>query len=161
MSRIEFRNVSFRYQEDMPWVLNNVSFAIESDEWVAIIGHNGSGKSTIAKLMNGLLFPEQGEVLVDGQSVNEDTVWEVRKQVGMVFQNPDNQFVGTTVRDDVAFGMENHGMPRELMVKRIKESLQAVGMTDYESQEPHRLSGGQKQRVAIASVLAISPQYSY
>ncbi len=159
MSRIEFRNVSFRYQEDMPWVLNNVSFAIESDEWVAIIGHNGSGKSTIAKLMNGLLFPEQGEVLVDGQSVNEDTVWEVRKQVGMVFQNPDNQFVGTTVRDDVAFGMENHGMPRELMVERIKESLQAVGMTDYESQEPHRLSGGQKQRVAIASVLAVSPQY--
>ncbi|MFQ3546454.1 energy-coupling factor ABC transporter ATP-binding protein [Halobacillus rhizosphaerae] len=159
MSRIEFRNVSFRYQEDMPWVLNNVSFAIESDEWVAIIGHNGSGKSTIAKLMNGLLFPEKGEVLVDGQSVNEETVWEVRKQVGMVFQNPDNQFVGTTVRDDVAFGMENHGMPRELMVERIKESLQAVGMTDYESQEPHRLSGGQKQRVAIASVLAVSPQY--
>lgn len=157
--QVEFRNVSFRYQEDMPWVLRNVSFTIGPDEWVAVIGHNGSGKSTIAKLMNGLLFPQEGEILVDGMPVNEETIWDVRKQVGMVFQNPDNQFVGTTVKDDVAFGMENHGMPRELMLERIKESLSAVGMADYEQQEPHRLSGGQKQRVAIASVLAVSPKF--
>lgn len=157
--QVEFRNVSFRYQEDMPWVLKNVSFTIGPDEWVAVIGHNGSGKSTIAKLMNGLLFPQDGEVLVDGMPVNEETIWDVRKQVGMVFQNPDNQFVGTTVKDDVAFGMENHGMPRALMIERIKESLSAVGMADYEQQEPHRLSGGQKQRVAIASVLAVSPKF--
>ncbi|WP_226585725.1 energy-coupling factor ABC transporter ATP-binding protein [Halobacillus litoralis] len=157
--QVEFRNVSFRYQEDMPWVLKDVSFTIGPDEWVAIIGHNGSGKSTIAKLMNGLLFPQEGEILVDGIRVNQETVWDVRKQVGMVFQNPDNQFVGTTVRDDVAFGMENHGMPRELMVKRIEESLSAVGMQEYKIHEPHRLSGGQKQRVAIASILAVSPEF--
>lgn len=158
-NQIEFRNVSFRYHEDAPWVLKGVSFTIDADEWVAIIGHNGSGKSTIAKLMNGLLFPQEGEIYVSGQQVSPDTIWDVRKQVGMVFQNPDNQFVGTTVRDDVAFGMENHGMPRELMVERIQESLQAVGMEEYERQEPHRLSGGQKQRVAIASVLAVSPKF--
>ncbi|QAS52648.1 energy-coupling factor ABC transporter ATP-binding protein [Halobacillus litoralis] len=157
--QVEFRNVSFRYQEDMPWVLKNVNFKIGPDEWVAIIGHNGSGKSTIAKLMNGLLFPQEGEIFVDGNKVTQETVWEIRKQVGMVFQNPDNQFVGTTVRDDVAFGMENHGMPRKLMVERIQESLKAVRMGDYEHHEPHRLSGGQKQRVAIASVLAVSPTF--
>ncbi|MBX0359824.1 energy-coupling factor ABC transporter ATP-binding protein [Halobacillus sp. Nhm2S1] len=157
--QVEFRHVSFKYQEDMPWVLKDVSFTIGPDEWVAIIGHNGSGKSTIAKLMNGLLFPQEGEIIVNGMKVTHETVWDVRKQVGMVFQNPDNQFVGTTVRDDVAFGMENHGMPRELMVERIKESLDSVRMEAYESHEPHRLSGGQKQRVAIASVLAVSPEF--
>ena len=157
--QVEFCNVSFRYQEDMPWVLKNVSFTIGPNEWVAIIGHNGSGKSTIAKLMNGLLFPQEGEILVDGMKVTQESVWDVRKEVGMVFQNPDNQFVGTTVRDDVAFGMENHGMPRELMVERIKESLNAVQMQDFERHEPHRLSGGQKQRIAIASVLAVSPKF--
>ncbi|MCA1012834.1 energy-coupling factor ABC transporter ATP-binding protein [Halobacillus halophilus] len=158
-TQIEFRNVSFRYQEDMPWVLKDVSFTINNNEWVAMIGHNGSGKSTIAKLMNGLLFPQEGEILVDGQQVTASSVWDIRRKVGMVFQNPDNQFVGTTVRDDVAFGMENHGMARDLMLKRITESLEAVGMNGYERHEPHRLSGGQKQRVAIASVLAVSPQY--
>ncbi len=136
-----------------------MSFTIHANEWVAIIGHNGSGKSTIAKLMNGLLFPQEGEIYVDGQLVSQETIWDVRKNVGMVFQNPDNQFVGTTVRDDVAFGMENHGMPRKLMIDRITESLSAVGMSEYENHEPHRLSGGQKQRVAIASVLAVSPKY--
>ncbi|MBN9656076.1 energy-coupling factor ABC transporter ATP-binding protein [Halobacillus sp. GSS1] len=157
--QVEFRHVSFKYQEDMPWVLKDVSFTIGPDEWVAIIGHNGSGKSTIAKLMNGLLFPQEGEIIVDGMKVTPETVWEVRKQVGMVFQNPDNQFVGTTVRDDVAFGMENHGMPRDLMLERIQESLNSVRMEGYETHEPHRLSGGQKQRVAIASVLAVSPEF--
>lgn len=154
---IEFRNVSFRYGEEQPWVLENVSFEIYQDEWVAIIGHNGSGKSTIAKLMNGLLYPQEGEILINGMPVNDEHVWEIRKQVGMVFQNPDNQFVGTTVQDDVAFGMENRGVPREEMVTRIDEVLKAVRMEDYRLTEPHRLSGGQKQRVAIASVLAIQP----
>lgn len=155
---IEFRDVSFRYGEEQPWVLRNCSFEIYEGEWVAIIGHNGSGKSTIAKLINGLLFPQKGEILIDGQQVNEETIWDIRKEVGMVFQNPDNQFVGTTVQDDVAFGMENRGTPREEMVTRIEETLSAVGMEDYRFTEPHRLSGGQKQRVAIASVLAISPK---
>src|SRR5690625_4817759 len=155
---IEFRNVSFRYTEEQPWVLKNCSFAIYENEWIAIIGHNGSGKSTIAKLMNGLLFPQQGEIFINGIQVNQETVWEIRKDVGMVFQNPDNQFVGTTVQDDVAFGMENRGFPRNKMIERIRQNLTAVGMQDYLLTEPHKLSGGQKQRVAIASVLAISPQ---
>ncbi|ASK61628.1 energy-coupling factor transporter ATPase [Virgibacillus phasianinus] len=155
---IEFRNVSFRYGEEAPWVLKNCSFDIFKDEWVAIIGHNGSGKSTIAKLLNGLLFPQEGEIFINGRQVTEESIWEIRKDVGMVFQNPDNQFVGTTVQDDVAFGMENRGVPRSEMIKRIETNLTAVGMQDYRMTEPHRLSGGQKQRVAIASVLAVSPQ---
>src|SRR5699024_10471696 len=155
---IEFRNVSFRYGDDHPWVLKHLSFMIHKDEWVAIIGHNGSGKSTIAKLVNGLLFPQEGEILINNTVVNEETIWDIRREIGMVFQNPDNQFVGATVQDDVAFGMENRGIPREEMLKRIDETLEAVRMQDYRLTEPHRLSGGQKQRVAIASVLAISPQ---
>src|SRR5699024_6559922 len=123
---IEFKNVSFKYKEDQPWVLKECSFEIYENEWIAIIGHNGSGKSTIAKLMNGLIFPQEGEILINGTPVNEETVWDIRRDVGMVFQNPDNQFVGTTVRDDVAFGMENRGMPRELMIERIHQSLDAV-----------------------------------
>jgi energy-coupling factor transport system ATP-binding protein len=155
---IEFKDVSFRYSEQDPWVLKNVSFTINEDEWVAIIGHNGSGKSTIAKLINGLLFPEKGEILIGGKKVTEDSIWEIRKDVGMVFQNPDNQFVGATVQDDVAFGMENRGIPRQVMLERIQSTLEAVGMLDYQLTEPHRLSGGQKQRIAIAGVLAISPR---
>lgn len=155
---IEFRNVSFRYREEHPWVLKNCSFQIYEDESVSIIGHNGSGKSTIAKLINGLLFPQEGEIFISGKPVTEETIWDVRKDVGMVFQNPDNQFVGTTVQDDVAFGMENRGVPREEMVTRIEDALTAVGMQEYHLTEPHRLSGGQKQRVAIAGVLAVSPK---
>lgn len=155
---IEFKNVSFRYSEEQPWVLKNLSFKIYENEFVAIIGHNGSGKSTIAKLVNGLLFPQEGEILINNITVNEETIWDIRREIGMVFQNPDNQFVGATVQDDVAFGMENRGIPREEMMKRIDETLHAVWMQDYRMTEPYRLSGGQKQRVAIASVLAISPQ---
>ncbi|MHA6253436.1 energy-coupling factor ABC transporter ATP-binding protein [Oceanobacillus sp. CAU 1775] len=155
---IEFKNVSFRYNEEQPWVLKNVSFEIYESEFVAIIGHNGSGKSTIAKLVNGLLFPQEGEIYINDRIVNEETIWDIRREIGMVFQNPDNQFVGATVQDDVAFGMENRGFPREEMLKRIEDTLQAVGMVEYRLTEPHRLSGGQKQRVAIASVLAISPK---
>ncbi|WP_440897149.1 energy-coupling factor ABC transporter ATP-binding protein [Amphibacillus sp. Q70] len=156
-NQIEFRNVSFRYTDDQPWVLKDVTFTIKSDEWVAIIGHNGSGKSTIAKLMNGLLFPDQGEIIIHGIKLTADTIWDVRKKVGMVFQNPDNQFVGTTVRDDVAFGLENRGIERSQMIEAIDQSLKAVRMSDYLMHEPHRLSGGQKQRVAIAGVIAVKP----
>lgn len=155
---IEFKEVSFRYDENGPWVLNNCSFKIERNKSVAIIGHNGSGKSTIAKLMNGLLFPEKGEVWINDVLLTEKSIWDIRKDVGMVFQNPDNQFVGTTVQDDIAFGMENRGVDRGVMLTRIEEVLTAVQMEDYILSEPHHLSGGQKQRVAIAGVLAISPE---
>ncbi|RCW63543.1 energy-coupling factor transport system ATP-binding protein [Saliterribacillus persicus] len=154
---VEFNNVSFRYHEDEPWILKDVSFKIEANKTTAIIGHNGSGKSTIAKLMNGLLLPEHGQIYIYGTRVEEESIWDIRREVGMVFQNPDNQFVGTTVKDDVAFGLENRGIPRLDMQKRIDETLKAVGMIDYLLHEPYRLSGGQKQRVAIASVMAITP----
>ncbi|MCP8618016.1 energy-coupling factor ABC transporter ATP-binding protein [Salirhabdus salicampi] len=154
---IQFEGVNFKYGDEGRWALHNVSFQIEKNEWIAIIGHNGSGKSTIAKLMNGLLFSTEGAIKVDGMMINEQTIWDVRKKVGMVFQNPENQFVGTTVEDDVAFGLENHGVPRGDMEDRIKNTLNSVGMLDYLHHEPHRLSGGQKQRVAIASVLAVEP----
>lgn len=155
---VRFENVSFRYSETSPWALKNCSFTIEEDEWIAIIGHNGSGKSTVAKLMNGLLFPNEGQIFINNIELTSHTVWDIRKDVGMVFQNPDNQFVGATVQDDIAFGMENRGMERSLMVERIESSLKAVEMTDYRLIEPHRLSGGQKQRIAIAGVLAVSPK---
>lgn len=157
-SYLSFQNVSFRYRDDYPWVLDNLNIDINRNEWVAIIGHNGSGKSTIAKLMNGLLFPQEGKIEVDGLELGEETIWDIRKKVGMVFQNPDNQFVGTTVIDDVAFGLENQGIPRDEMMDRIQSSLKTVGMDSYLEHEPHRLSGGQKQRVAIASVLAVAPE---
>lgn len=155
---VKFEQVSFRYEEDGPYALEDVSFSINRGEWLAIVGHNGSGKSTIAKLMNGLLFPEKGTISIKDFSLSEETIWEARKVVGMVFQNPDNQFVGTTVQDDVAFGLENHGIPREEMVRRIEEALKIVKMDGFLNQEPHHLSGGQKQRVAIASVLALRPE---
>ncbi|KGX85353.1 energy-coupling factor ABC transporter ATP-binding protein [Pontibacillus litoralis] len=157
-SFVTFKDVSFRYQEEQPWIFNGLNISVNRNEWVAIIGHNGSGKSTIAKLMNGLLFPQEGTISVDQMELQDETIWDIRKKIGMVFQNPDNQFVGTTVMDDVAFGLENHGIPREEMKRRIKASLNAVGMIDYIHHEPHRLSGGQKQRIAIASVLAIAPE---
>lgn len=156
-SIIRFENVSFRYDKEGPFALKNVSFHVNEGEWLAIVGHNGSGKSTIAKIMNGILFPEEGSVHIKDILLEEETVWDVRKLVGMVFQNPDNQFVGTTVQDDVAFGLENHGVPREEMVERVLDSLKKVKMDDFLNQEPHHLSGGQKQRVAIASVMALHP----
>ena len=125
---------------------------------MSVIGQNGSGKSTLAKLLNGLFLPESGTITVNDTVVlSEETVWDVRKQIGMVFQNPDNQFVGTTVQDDVVFGLENIGMPREQMIERLEQALQLVRMEDFLNDEPHSLSGGQKQRVAIAGVLALQP----
>ncbi|WP_058305705.1 energy-coupling factor transporter ATPase [Gracilibacillus massiliensis] len=158
MSAIEFRNVFFRYNEESPYVLKNLNLTIEEGQTVAILGHNGSGKSTVSKLVNGLLTPQSGEVLIDEKKIRTSNVWEIRKKVGMVFQNPENQFVGTTVKDDVAFGLENRGIPRAEMVDRIHQSLMNVGMDQYINHEPHHLSGGQKQRVAIASVMAIKPE---
>ncbi|MHC5372337.1 energy-coupling factor ABC transporter ATP-binding protein [Enterococcus sp. LJL120] len=155
---IQLENIRFKYQEDdSSYALNDVSIEINRGEWVAIIGHNGSGKSTLAKTINGLLLPESGSVKVGDYILSEENIWSLRKMVGMVFQNPDNQFVGATVEDDVAFGMENQGVPREDMLVRVKDALQKVRMSDFAAREPARLSGGQKQRVAIAGVVALRP----
>ncbi|MED3561510.1 energy-coupling factor ABC transporter ATP-binding protein [Bacillus xiapuensis] len=154
---VSLDNVSFKYDGQDRHALQNVSFQVLEGEWLAIVGHNGSGKSTTAKLLNGLQFPQQGEITVCGIKLSEESVWDVRGKLGMVFQNPDNQFVGTTVQDDVAFGLENHGIPREEMTQRVEDSLRKVKMDQFLNQEPHHLSGGQKQRVAIAGVLALRP----
>src|SRR5690625_332728 len=132
---VRLNNVSFAYGEDKPFVLKNVSFLIKEGERVAIIGHNASGKSTIGKLMNGLLFPTEGDIYINGIKVTGESIWDIRKDVGLVFQIPDAQFVGTTVRDDVAFGMENRGLERSIMEKRIKETLQAVGKSEEHTSE--------------------------
>ena len=157
-SIIEVKNLSFRYKEDQEnYDVNNVSFHVKRGEWLSIVGHNGSGKSTTIRLIDGLLEAESGEIWIDGQLLSSENVWDLRRQIGMVFQNPDNQFVGATVEDDVAFGLENQGLPREEMKKRVAESLELVGMLDFKKREPARLSGGQKQRVAIAGVVALRP----
>jgi energy-coupling factor transport system ATP-binding protein len=154
---VTLENVSFQYESSEDYALKDVTFDIFEGEWLAIVGHNGSGKSTMAKLLNGLQFSQEGEITVCGMKLNEETVWDIRRQLGMVFQNPDNQFVGTTVQDDVAFGLENGGIPRDEMVHRVEDSLKKVKMDLFLNQEPHHLSGGQKQRVAIAGVLALRP----
>ena len=156
---ISIKNIHFNYQDQVTReALSDVSLDIYEGEWLAIIGHNGSGKSTLAKMMNGLLEASSGEIYIDGQLLTEDTVYEARRKVGMVFQNPDNQFVGTTVEDDIAFGLENIGMPRDEMVRKINTSLEMVRMTKFKEKEPARLSGGQKQRVAIAGMIALAPK---
>jgi energy-coupling factor transport system ATP-binding protein len=147
----------FRYPNQSDYAVQNVTFQVKRGEWLAIVGHNGSGKSTIAKLLIGLLRPESGEIKLFHTVLNEQTVWEIRRRVGMVFQNPDNQFVGTTVEDDVAFALENNGICRDEMVKRVHEALRQVHMEEFLHHEPHHLSGGQKQRVAIAGILALRP----
>ena len=157
-SIIELGKINYKYQPDDPRpALKDISFTIKQGEWIAIIGHNGSGKSTLAKTINGLLLPESGIVKVGNQTLNEENIWSIRQMVGMVFQNPDNQFVGSTVEDDVAFGLENQGIPREEMVIRVQDALEKVRMIDFAKREPARLSGGQKQRVAIAGVVALRP----
>ena len=156
---ISIKNIHFNYQDqDTREALSDVSLDVYEGEWLAIIGHNGSGKSTLAKMMNGLLEASSGEIYIDGQLLTEDTVYEARRKVGMVFQNPDNQFVGTTIEDDIAFGLENIGMPRDEMVRKINTSLEMVRMTKFKEKEPARLSGGQKQRVAIAGMIALAPK---
>ncbi|MFV0560468.1 MAG: energy-coupling factor ABC transporter ATP-binding protein [Enterococcus sp.] len=155
---IELANIKYKYQpEDLRPALNDVSFKIKQGEWIAIIGHNGSGKSTLAKTINGLILPDSGSVKVGDLELNEENIWPIRRMVGMVFQNPDNQFVGSTVEDDVAFGLENQGIPRDEMLIRVQDALDKVRMTNFAKREPARLSGGQKQRVAIAGVVALRP----
>lgn len=157
---VEFEHVSFTYPDTEQAVLNDVSFKIKKGSWTALIGHNGSGKSTISKLTNGLLLPDadtNSKIIVSGITLNPKTIWDIREKVGIVFQNPDNQFVGATVGDDVAFGLENRGVPRDDMVKIVNHVLSEVGMLDYINTEPANLSGGQKQRVAIAGILAVEP----
>lgn len=157
-SIIEVKDLSFRYKEDQEYYdVNNVSFHVKRGEWLSIVGHNGSGKSTTIRLIDGLLEAESGEIWINDQLLSSENVWDLRRQIGMVFQNSDNQFVGATVEDDVAFGLENQGLPREEMKKRVAESLELVGMLDFKKREPARLSGGQKQRVAIAGVVALRP----
>lgn len=158
MSLLELKNVSFSYDKTVD-VVKNVSLSVEEGEYVAIIGHNGSGKSTLAKLFNALVKPDSGTVMVDGFDGNDkSSVFEIRKRVGVVFQNPDNQLVASIVEDDVAFGPENLGVPREEIGERIYFALKAVGMEKYRKSTPTRLSGGQKQRIAIAGVLALKPK---
>ena len=154
-SVVKLSHIDFRYYGSEVNSLTDVSLEIKEGEWVAIIGPNGSGKSTLAKIMNGLLVPAAGQVTIKDLTIDEETVWEARRSVGMVFQNPDNQFVGSTVEDDVAFGLENNGVPRQEMITRIEEALAEVRMSEFKSKEPARLSGGQKQRVALASILAL------
>ena len=156
---IEIKNLSYRYDHNSEdYILKNVSFHVKQGEWLSIVGHNGSGKSTTVRLIDGLLEAESGDIIISGDKLTADNVWEKRRQIGMVFQNPDNQFVGATVEDDVAFGLENQGMDYPMMVKRVHEALELVGMQDFKEREPARLSGGQKQRVAIAGVVALQPE---
>lgn len=166
MNLIEFQNVDFAYEIDedddtktLVPVLENLNFSIEKGSFVAVLGHNGSGKSTIAKLTNGILFPQKGKVLVDGQETKEDdSIFDIRKKVGMVFQNPDNQIVSSIVEEDVAFGVENLGVPAEECRRRVDEALKTVGMYEYRTKSPSKLSGGQKQRVAVAGIIAMRPE---
>ena len=162
---IKIENVSFKYDdtgEEVP-ALSNLSLDINRGEFVAVIGHNGSGKSTLAKLLSMIVFPTEGKIFVDGKDItaedfSDDDMLDLHKKVGMIFQNPDNQLVATIVEDDVAFGLENIGVPSKEIRKRVDEALSDLGMLEYAKHEPHRLSGGQKQRVAIAGVLAMCPE---
>ncbi|MFV8214835.1 energy-coupling factor transporter ATPase, partial [Streptococcus pluranimalium] len=136
----------------------DVSFHVKPGEWISIVGHNGSGKSTTARLLDGLLLAESGKITIAGKELTEDNIWTIRQDIGMVFQNPDNQFVGATVEDDVAFGLENKGISHSEMATRVEEALKLVDMASFRRREPARLSGGQKQRVAIAGAIAVRPK---
>ncbi|MBM6629071.1 energy-coupling factor transporter ATPase [Mammaliicoccus vitulinus] len=154
---IRFSNVTFKYDENEPAALHDVSFSIQKGKWTSIVGHNGSGKSTIAKLLMGINQKYDGNIQVGDLTLSEETIEEARKHIGIVFQNPDNQFIGSTVEYDVAFGMENQSVAYSVMHDIVDQVLNEVGMSDMKSFEPSHLSGGQKQRVAIAGILAMSP----
>lgn len=162
MEIIKVENVSYRYKsyDSKPVdALKNVSFSVNEGEFLALVGANGSGKSTLAKHLNGLLLPRSGNVFVFGHNTKDDKdIYEIRKNVGVVFQNPDNQMVASIVEDDVAFGPENLGVPREEIGRRITDALTAVNMLEYRRATPHNMSGGQKQRIAIAGILAMKPR---
>ena len=156
---IETRELSFRYSEDSPLALEDVTLSIEEGSFTAVLGHNGSGKSTFAKHLNAILLPSGGKVYVGGiDTADESRLFDIRKTAGLVFQNPDNQIVANVVEEDVAFACENMGLPPEEIRRRVDESLAAVGMSDHAKSAPHLLSGGQKQRVAIAGILAMQPR---
>lgn len=159
MEIISLNNVSFSYQEDQNEALSNVSLSINKGEFIVVLGHNGSGKSTLAKMLNGLLLPSnEGDVLVYGiNTKNYDSIYDIRRRVGMVFQNPDNQMIASIIEDDIAFGPENIGVPREEIIERVDWALKAVDMSEHRQDTPFKMSGGQKQRIAIAGVLAIKP----
>jgi energy-coupling factor transport system ATP-binding protein len=157
MSFIELKNVSFEYKKDSQ-TLKNVSFSVEKGEFLCILGHNGSGKSTIAKLITGLLKANSGEIYINDTLLSEETIDSLRIKMGIIFQNPDNQFVGITVKDDIAFGLENRNLGREEMLYRIDKYSKLVHMEDFLNRNPDSLSGGEKQRVAIAGVLACEPE---
>ena len=154
MNMIEMKDLTFSYQADSP-AIKDVTLDVKKGEWLTILGHNGSGKSTLSKLLIGLLKADKGTITVGGKTLNEDTVYAIRKKIGIVFQNPDNQFVGVTVRDDIAFGLENLCVERETMIERVDEYAKKVDMFEFLDKEPQALSGGQKQRVAIAGILAM------
>ena len=160
---IKIKNLSHQYKKTNGTgitTLENINLEIEKGSFVSIIGHNGSGKSTFAKHLNGLIIPQQGEIEVDGIKIeDDDKIWNIRLKVGMVFQNPDNQFIGGTIEEDIAFGLENIGVPSKEMEELIKDASEKVGMLEYLKRPPHKLSGGQKQRSAIGAVLAMGPEY--
>ncbi len=162
MTAISIKNVKYVYNpktEDELEALKGVSLDIEEGEFVALVGHNGSGKSTLAKMLNGLMLPSEGTVEVYGNlTTDDDKVFDIRKSVGIVFQNPDNQMIASIVEDDVAFGPENIGVPREEIIKRVDWALSVVDMLEYRTATPFKMSGGQKQRIAIAGVLALLPK---
>ena len=157
---IEIKNLVYEYEEADHPAVDGVDLAIEKGEFIAVLGHNGSGKSTMAKCLNGLFQPTRGDVIVDGMNTKEEEdIWKIRARAGMVFQNPDNQIVATVVEEDVAFGAENLAVEQGELRRRVDEALAAVEMTEYKDDQPHKLSGGQKQRVAIAGILAMNPDY--
>lgn len=156
---IELKNLCYSYSENEALAINDISLTIKEGSWISILGHNGSGKSTLAKLLVGLLEPSGGEIMVDGIKLCEDSVSEIRKKIGIVFQNPDNQFVGVTVRHDIAFGLENRQVDRIVMEEAVSSCAQKVGMGAFLEREPYKLSGGEKQRVAIAGILALDSKY--
>lgn len=167
MGMINAKNLVFEYirrdedgnVESINRAIDNVDIEVNKGEFVAILGHNGSGKSTMAKHINAILTPTEGTVWVNGMDTkNEDKIWDIRQTAGMVFQNPDNQIIATVVEEDVGFGAENLGVPTEEIWKRVEESLRAVGMLEYRTHSPNKLSGGQKQRVAIAGIMAMKPE---
>ena len=156
MPVVELKNITFSYTQDKP-IIHGLTLSIEKGKFVSIVGHNGSGKSTLAKLLIGLLIPEEGEIFVNGEKLTRKSAPQIRQSMALVFQNPDNQFIGVTVEDDIAFGLENRQVKHEFMQPIIDEYAEQVGMKEFLKKEPSMLSGGQKQRVAIAGALALSP----
>lgn len=157
MEQLKVKGLTFSYDEEKNAV-ENLDFRVKKGEYISIIGHNGSGKSTLAKLLIGLLEADKGDIIVDGLTLNAENVYEIREKIAIVFQNPDNQFIGSTVRDDIAFGLENRSMDPSTMDDIIEKFAEEVGMSEFLNHEPTKLSGGQKQRVSIAGVLAMQPE---